>query len=106
MRTIGRKHVPLWQRVVPQSLQGPALLVIDDVDAFDEAALQDLIEMLAETPEMRALVTFRRRPASWPDLDVIEIGGFTTEQFDRLFAATQCVRARDCRHRRGAPPPV
>lgn len=75
----------LWDRVVPRQIVTPALLVIDEADAFDEPAIADLLSLVLETPEMRVLLTGRRRPATWPDLHVIDLGGFTQEQFDSLW---------------------
>jgi restriction system protein len=75
----------LWTRVLPPQVVIPTLLVVDEADAFDEPATADFLRLLREAPEVRVLLTGRRRPAYWPDLHVIDLGGFTQEQFESLW---------------------
>lgn len=76
----------LWKRVIGERLQvdQPALLVVDDAEAFDEAAIGELRTLVANVPQMRVLLTSRTRIAAWRDLTVIPIGGFTQSEFDQM----------------------
>ena len=74
----------LFKRVVPTQLDGSALLVIDDAEAFDEQGLDRLRNAVEQHPTLRVVLTSRRALELPDGYHTISLGGLSREEFREM----------------------
>jgi len=74
----------LLRRVVPAEVDGPALLVVDDAEAFDEQGLALLQNEIERHPTLRIVLTSRRVLKLPNDYQTISLGGLSQEEFREM----------------------
>lgn len=74
----------LLRRVVPTEVDGPALLVVDDAEAFDEQGLDLLRNAVERHPTLRVVLTSRRALGLPDDYQTIVLGGLSREEFREM----------------------
>lgn len=74
----------LVDRLMPATLTGTALLILDDAEVFEDVELHHLSDAVVRHPMLRLIVTARRRLSISEEFPTIELGGLSREEFQEL----------------------
>jgi restriction system protein len=74
----------LFDRVLRTPLKDTSLLVVDDVEAFDDAGLRLLQDLLRQHPKLNVVLTSRRLLTLSGEFRTIHLQGLSREEFEEL----------------------
>lgn len=74
----------LFGRVLPHSLTAKTLMIIDDVEAFEDMEIAYIKSTVRESQYLNLLLTSRRSLESLRDCDVLVLPPLTRSEFDQL----------------------